>query len=86
LEKWIKEQSHSISQGFSAGGSIPILLPRLARIGGLPFMTPSVGRAKFVTSKPSIILSKPEPELDVSDEAILLASSKQPFASVGQLN
>jgi hypothetical protein len=39
-------------------------------------------QAKFATPKPSIISTDPEPELDDSDEAILLALSEQPFASV----
>jgi hypothetical protein len=39
-------------------------------------------QAKFVTSKTRIIFSEPEPELDDSDEALLLTLIEQPFASV----
>jgi hypothetical protein len=39
-------------------------------------VTRDLGQAKLANSKPNVIYSEPEPELDASDEAILLAVSE----------
>jgi hypothetical protein len=63
---------------------MPILPPRLARIGDLSFCDalPLPGEMRDLEVK--YYFSEHEPELDDSDEAVLLALSEQPFASVRQ--
>jgi hypothetical protein len=46
-----------------------------------PSVTHSLRQAKFGISKPIVIFSDPESEVDDSPEAILLALSEQPFPS-----
>jgi hypothetical protein len=84
----MKEQSGSISQGKHRQllRSMSILLPRLDRIGerSLCETLPWPGEIRDLEVRYYFFL-KPEPELDDSDEVILLGQSEQPFASVQKL-